>query len=144
MQREKLIRKIGGRRSDALLAGSLQFASGGSPGALLLWDRTRGAIKMCFGMNASNQKLVTVRPDLKSIKDLQPTDRIALPAVKTSPQAISCRLAARRSARTNGRIRSARNARASDSMAHALEERDQLPLDVNALPGARTRQSLGA
>ena len=44
---------------------------------LLLWDRTRGAIKMCFGMNASNQKLVTVRPDLKSIKDLQPTDRIA-------------------------------------------------------------------
>jgi len=112
MQREKLIEKqaakLGlpnlkanfvrlagtGPVTDALLAGSLQFASGGSPGALLLWDRTRGGIKMCFGINASNQKLVTVRPDLKSIKDLQPTDRIALPAVKTSPQAIYLQMAA--------------------------------------------------
>jgi len=80
--------------TDALLAGSLQFASGGSPGAMLLWDRTRGAIKSCFAMNATNQKLVTVRPDLKAIKDLQPTDRIALPAVKTSPQAIFLQMGA--------------------------------------------------
>ena len=112
MQREKLIEKqaakLGlpnlkanfvrlagtGPVTDALLAGSLQFACGGSPGALLLWDRTRGGIKMCFGINASNQKLVTVRPDLKAIKDLQPTDRIALPAVKTSPQAIYLQMAA--------------------------------------------------
>ena len=102
MQREKLIEKqaakLGlpnlkanfvrlagtGPVTDALLAGSLQFASGGSPGALLLWDRTRGGIKM----------RVTARPALKSIKDLQPTDRIPLPAVKTSPQAIYLQMAA--------------------------------------------------
>ena len=112
MQREKLIEKHAARLglpnlkvnyvkfagtgpvTDALLAGSLQFASGGAPGAMLLWDRTRGAVKSCFAMNASNQKLVTVRPDLKTIKDLLPSDRIALPAVKTSPQAIYLQMAA--------------------------------------------------
>ena len=39
--------------TDALLSGKLQFASGGAPGAMLLWDRTRGGIKSCFAMNAA-------------------------------------------------------------------------------------------
>ncbi|MFV0281688.1 MAG: ABC transporter substrate-binding protein [Rhodoblastus sp.] len=83
-----------GAVTEALLSGSLQFASGGSPGAMLLWDRSKGAIKSCFAMNATNQMLLTVRPDLKTVKDLKPTDRIALPAVKTSPQAIFLQMAA--------------------------------------------------
>ena len=45
-------------------------------------------------MNASDQKLLTVRPGLKSIRDLLPEDRIAMPAVKTSPQAIWLQMAA--------------------------------------------------
>ena len=80
--------------TDGLLSGKLHFASGGAPGAMLLWDRTRGGVKSCFAMNATDQKLVTVRPDLRSVKDLSPTDRIALPAVKTSPQAIWLQMAA--------------------------------------------------
>ena len=80
--------------TDGLLSGKLHFASGGAPGAMLLWDRTRGGIKSCFAMNATNQKLVTVRPGLNEVKDLLPTDRIALPAVKTSPQAIWLQMAA--------------------------------------------------
>jgi NitT/TauT family transport system substrate-binding protein len=80
--------------TDALLSGKLHFASGGAPGAMLLWDRTRGGIKSCFAMNATDQKLVTVRPDLIRIEDLRPSDRIALPAVKTSPQAIWLQMAA--------------------------------------------------
>jgi NitT/TauT family transport system substrate-binding protein len=80
--------------TDGLLSGRLHFASGGAQGAMLLWDRTRGGVKSCFAMNATNQKLLTVRPDLMSIKDLLPTDRIALPAVKTSPQAIWLQMAA--------------------------------------------------
>ena len=83
-----------GAVTDALLAGKLHFASGGAPGAMLLWDRTRGAIKSCFAMNATDQKLVTVRPDLRRIEDLLPSDRIALPAVKTSPQAVWLQMAA--------------------------------------------------
>ncbi len=80
--------------TDGLLSGKLHFASGGAPGAMLLWDRTRGGIKSCFAMNATDQKLLTVRPGLASVKDLAPTDRIALPAVKTSPQAIWLQMAA--------------------------------------------------
>ncbi|HYZ63579.1 MAG TPA: hypothetical protein VE650_14105, partial [Acetobacteraceae bacterium] len=40
---------------DGLLSGKLHFASGGAPGALLLWDRSRGAVKSTFAMNATNQ-----------------------------------------------------------------------------------------
>ncbi len=80
--------------TDGLLSGKLHFASGGAPGAMLLWDRTRGGVKSCFAMNATDQKLVTVRPDLATVKDLAPTDRIALPAVKTAPQAIWLQMAA--------------------------------------------------
>lgn len=82
--------------TDGLLSGRLHFASGGAPGAILLWDRTRGAVKSCFAMNATDQKLVTVRPELKSVPDLLPTDRIAMPAAKTSPQAIWLQMAATR------------------------------------------------
>jgi NitT/TauT family transport system substrate-binding protein len=80
--------------TEALLSGSLHFASGGVPGALLLWDRTRGAVKSAFAMNATNQRLLTVNPGVKAIRDLTPQDRIALPAVKVSPQAIFLQMAA--------------------------------------------------
>lgn len=83
-----------GAVTDALLAGRLHFASGGAPGAMLLWDRTRGGIRSCFAMNATDQKLVTVRPDLRRIEDISPADRIAMPAIKTSPQAIWLQMAA--------------------------------------------------
>ncbi len=82
--------------TEALLAGSLHFASGGAPGAALLWDRTRGAVKSAFAMNATNQRLLTVGP-ATSIRDLTPADRIALPAVRTSPQAVYLQMAAAQS-----------------------------------------------
>ncbi len=80
--------------TEALLSGSLHFASGGVPGALLLWDRTRGTVKSAFAMNATNQRLLTVNPTAKTIRDLTPQDRIAMPAVKVSPQAIFLQMAA--------------------------------------------------
>jgi NitT/TauT family transport system substrate-binding protein len=79
---------------DGLLSGQLHFASGGAPGAMLLWDRSRGTVKSTFAMNATNQKLVTVNPKLGAVRDLGPEDRIAMPAVKTSPQAIWLQMAA--------------------------------------------------
>ena len=80
--------------TEALLSGSLHFASGGAPSALLLWDRTRGAVKSAFAMNATSQKLLTVNPAVKTVADLQPSDRIALPAVKVSNQAVYLQMAA--------------------------------------------------
>ena len=80
--------------TEALLSGSLHFASGGAPGALLLWDRTRGAVKSAFAMNATNQRLLTVNPAIATVRDIGPTDRIAMPAVRTAPQAIYLQMAA--------------------------------------------------
>ncbi len=80
--------------TEALLAGSLHFASGGAPGALLLWDRTRGTVKSAFAMNATNQRLLTVNPAISSLADITPADRIAMPAVKVSPQAVFLQMAA--------------------------------------------------
>ena len=80
--------------TEALLSGSLHFASGGAPGALLLWDRTRGAIKSAFAMNATNQRLLTVNPAITTVRDIAPADRIALPAVRTAPQAVYLQMAA--------------------------------------------------
>jgi len=112
MQRQQLVEKQGallglpnlratyprfigtGPVTDALLSGSLHLASGGVPGALLLWDRTRGAVKSAFAMNATNQRLLTTNPAIHTIRDLTPADRIALPAAKVSPQAIYLQMAA--------------------------------------------------
>ena len=80
--------------TEALLSGSLHLASGGAPGALLLWDRTRGAVKSAFAMNATNQRLLTVNPAIAGVRDIGALDRIALPAVRTSPQAIYLQMAA--------------------------------------------------
>ena len=80
--------------TEALLSGGLHFASGGAPGALLLWDRTRGTVKSAFAMNATNQRLLTVNPAVKALRDLTPADRIAMPAAKVSPQAIYLQMAA--------------------------------------------------
>ena len=45
-------------------------------------------------MNATNQRLLTVNPAVRGIADLTPADRIAMPAVKVSPQAIFVQMAA--------------------------------------------------
>ena len=80
--------------TDGMLSGKLHFACGGTPGGLLLWDRTHGAVKSCDAMNADNSKLLTIRPELKTVRDLVPTDRIAMPAVKIGPQAVWLQMAA--------------------------------------------------
>ena len=80
--------------TDALLSGNVHFASGGISGALLLWDRTRGTIRSAFAMNATNQRLLTANPAIKTLADITPADRIALPAVKVSIQAVFLQMAA--------------------------------------------------
>ena len=90
-----IIRLAGtGPVTDGLLSGKLHFASGGAPGAMLLWDRTRGGVKSCFAMNATDQKLVTVRPELRPSATCCPPTASRMPAVKTSPQAIWLQMAA--------------------------------------------------
>lgn len=77
-----------GAMTDAILSGSLNVASGGIPGFLLLWDRTKGEMKGIGGLTAYNSYLVTNNPNVKTLKDLTEKDRIALPVAKISPQAL--------------------------------------------------------
>lgn len=82
--------------NDALLSNSLHFASGGVAPLITLWAKTRGSydVKAVAAMNSMPLYLVTSNPNAKTIKDLTARDRIALPAVKVSMQAVTLQMAA--------------------------------------------------
>jgi NitT/TauT family transport system substrate-binding protein len=75
---------------DSFLAGAVHFSAQGIPSTALIWDRTRNGIgaKAVSALVASNIWLMTRKPELKSLRDLTDKDRIALPSVKTSSQAL--------------------------------------------------------
>jgi NitT/TauT family transport system substrate-binding protein len=82
--------------NEAILSGSLDFASGGVGPLLTIWGRTRGnlGVKGVAAINAMPLYLNTINPDVKTIKDFTEKDRIALPAVKVSIQAVTLQMAA--------------------------------------------------
>jgi len=82
---------------DGLLSGSVDFASSGITGLLTLWDKTQGTpneIKAISGISSFPYPLVTNNPAVRTIKDFTDKDRIAVPAVKISVQAIVLQMAA--------------------------------------------------
>ena len=82
--------------NDALLSGSLQFASGGVGPLVTLWARTRGNLDVrgVGALNSMPLHLVTRNPNVKKLADFGPSDRIALPAVKVSVQAVLLQMGA--------------------------------------------------
>jgi NitT/TauT family transport system substrate-binding protein len=82
--------------NDALLSGNLQFASGGVGPFTTLWAKTRGNldVKAVAAINSMPLFLVTSNPNVKTVKDFTDKDRIALPAVKVSIQAVTLQMAA--------------------------------------------------
>jgi NitT/TauT family transport system substrate-binding protein len=76
--------------NDMLLAGAAHFAPAGPPAFITLWDRTRANMKVMgvAAMTSIPMYLNTKAPHLKSLKDLQPSDKIAVTAVKVSIPAI--------------------------------------------------------
>jgi NitT/TauT family transport system substrate-binding protein len=86
----------GSPMNEALISGNLDFASGGVGPLLTIWSRTRANLKV-KGVAAINSMpiwLTTINPDVKTIKDFTEKDRIALPAVKVSIQAVTLQMAA--------------------------------------------------
>jgi NitT/TauT family transport system substrate-binding protein len=82
---------------DGLLSGSVDFASSGITGLLAMWDKTQGSrneIKAISGISSFPYPLVTRNPTVKTLKDFTDKDRIAVPAVKISVQAIVLQMAA--------------------------------------------------
>jgi NitT/TauT family transport system substrate-binding protein len=86
----------GSPMNEALISGNLDFASGGVGPLLTIWSRTRANLKV-KGVAAINSMpiwLTTINPDVKTLKDFTEKDRIALPAVKVSIQAVTLQMAA--------------------------------------------------
>lgn len=82
--------------NDALLSDSLQFASGGVGPLVKIWAKTRGNlnVKAVSALNAMPLYLNTRNPKIKTVKDFTSKDKIALPAVKVSIQAVTLEMAA--------------------------------------------------
>jgi sulfonate transport system substrate-binding protein len=86
----------GAAMNNALLSGSLDFASGGVGPLVTAWARTKGKqdIKGICALNAMPLFLNTINPKVKTIKDFTAKDKIALPAVRVSIQAVVLQMAA--------------------------------------------------
>lgn len=84
----------GGAQTDALLAGGVDILNTGTGNLLLLWDRTKGGVKGIVATSAQPMTLISRDPHIKSIKDFGPGDKIAVPTVKISTQAIVLQIAA--------------------------------------------------
>jgi NitT/TauT family transport system substrate-binding protein len=80
--------------NDGLISNAIQFAAQGAPSMITLWDKTRGQIKGVSSMTTYPLYLITRNPDVTSIKDFSAKDRIAVPSVKISTQAIMLQMAA--------------------------------------------------
>jgi len=90
--------KLGGPAAinDAMLSGNLHFACQGVPSMAIIWDRTKSNIGVkALGAVANNNIWLNTRnPNIKSLKDFTDQDRIAVPSLKVSTQAIMMHIAA--------------------------------------------------
>lgn len=83
--------------NDALLSNTIQFAAGGVPPMVVLWAKTRDtahAVKGIAAMNSMPLLLNVNKPSIRTLRDLTDSDKIGLPAVKVSIQAILLQMAA--------------------------------------------------
>jgi NitT/TauT family transport system substrate-binding protein len=90
---------LGGTQSlvDALLSRQMDFGVTGVPGLATLWDKTAGTpneVRALSAVQSMPFMLVTNRPAIKTLEDFTDQDRIAVPAVKVSSQAICLQMAA--------------------------------------------------
>jgi NitT/TauT family transport system substrate-binding protein len=84
----------GSAQTDALLSDNLDFTSGGVTELATLWVATHGKVKAISAASAVPNDLLTANPSVTTLKDFGPGDRIAVPAIKVSPQAIMLQMAA--------------------------------------------------
>ena len=83
--------------NNALISDSIDIVAGGVPGLLTIWNRTRGTPNEVRGISALSAQpfLLNTRDErIKSIADMKDSDRIAVPAVKVSVQAVTLQMAA--------------------------------------------------
>lgn len=86
--------------NDAMMAGTLDFAGVGAPGFIELWARARGIPNVevigISGLSTTSLSLNTNRPQIASLNDFTPADRIAVPGIRTSLSAVVLQMVASR------------------------------------------------
>ena len=86
----------GNNVNDAVISGAVEIGATGVPAFLLMWAKTRGSADVMAIAPFNNMPLVLVTRNPAVQKDLGPNDRIALPGVGVSSQALMLRMAAAR------------------------------------------------
>ena len=82
--------------NDALISGNIDMASGGVGPLLTIWSRTRTGLRVkgIAALGSMPMWLMTTNPAVHTIADFSEKDRIALPGVKVSVQAVVLQMAA--------------------------------------------------
>lgn len=83
--------------NDALLSRAVDFAAGGVGPLIVLWDKSKGGkgdVRAVAAVSDVPMTLTTRNPSVRSVADFTAEDKIALPAVKTSMQAVTLQMAA--------------------------------------------------
>lgn len=76
--------------NDAFISGSVHFSCQGTPSTAVIWDRTKNTLgAKALGAVANNNIWLNTRnKEINSIKDFTEKDRIAVPGLKVSTQAL--------------------------------------------------------
>src|SRR5882757_4003559 len=82
--------------NDGIISGAIDIGAVGLPNLITMWEKTRTNVKVraIAGLNFMPLILLTRDPKLKALKDYTEKDRIAVPSVKISMQAILLEMAA--------------------------------------------------
>jgi len=80
--------------NDGIISGALQFIAVGAPSLITLWDKTNGAVKGVSAMTTYPLYLNTRNPNVKSPRDFSDKDKIVVPSIKVSTQAIMLQMLA--------------------------------------------------
>lgn len=86
-----------GALNDALLSGQIQFVNVAAPSLATLWDKTFGTpieVRAICTVQSMPYVLTTRNAKVKTIGDFTDADRIAVPTVKISGQAMALQMAA--------------------------------------------------
>ena len=84
--------------NDGVISGAIQFIAVGAPSLITLWDKTKGnvQVKGVSAMTTYPLYLNVRNPNIKSVQDFTDKDKIAVPSIKVSTQAIMLQMEAAR------------------------------------------------
>ena len=81
--------------NDGIISGAIDVAAVGLPNLITMWEKTRtnAKVRAIAGLNFMPLILLTRDPKIKTLRDYTEKDRIAVPSVKISMQAILLEMA---------------------------------------------------